>query len=289
MLSRGGIQLGPVWQGFDSSKNGSDSGSSDGAAFLMELKPFWKTFGKTASPWIEVVQCLNCSFLFFFFSPFSYFLFSSSFLFLSLFPLLSFLFTPLSIRPHGLTYPSARDREVFALPPLPAHAPLLRASTSRPRQLRTASSRLAPPLLGASARFRQRLRPAPPRRSLRLASSRLACPPPRALLALSFTGRPLHRGKGVKGRRSQLEPRFRGSTSPVEVVRGSTGSSMAGTAPPRPVWQGSAWSPSWSPFWSPAKHPLNFNRRILPYIFFQPCISCYVHRKKSLLPPSQKE
>jgi hypothetical protein len=31
---------GPVWQGSGSSKNGSGSGSSDGAAFLMELKPF---------------------------------------------------------------------------------------------------------------------------------------------------------------------------------------------------------------------------------------------------------
>jgi hypothetical protein len=41
--------FGPVWQGFGSSKNGSGSGSFGGVAFLMELKPFWKTFGKTAS------------------------------------------------------------------------------------------------------------------------------------------------------------------------------------------------------------------------------------------------
>jgi hypothetical protein len=41
---------GPVWQGTGSSKNSSGSGSSGGAAFLMERKPFWKTFGKTASP-----------------------------------------------------------------------------------------------------------------------------------------------------------------------------------------------------------------------------------------------
>jgi hypothetical protein len=40
----------PLWQGSGSSKNGSGSGSSGGAAFLMEPKPFWKTFGKTASP-----------------------------------------------------------------------------------------------------------------------------------------------------------------------------------------------------------------------------------------------
>jgi len=29
-----------VWQGSDSSKNSSGSGSSDGAAFLVELEPF---------------------------------------------------------------------------------------------------------------------------------------------------------------------------------------------------------------------------------------------------------
>ena len=32
--------LGPVWQGSGSSKNSSDSGSSDGAASLVELEPF---------------------------------------------------------------------------------------------------------------------------------------------------------------------------------------------------------------------------------------------------------
>jgi len=31
---------GPVWQGFGSSKNSSGSGSSDGAASLVELEPF---------------------------------------------------------------------------------------------------------------------------------------------------------------------------------------------------------------------------------------------------------
>jgi len=40
--------IGPVWQGSGSSENGSGSGSSEGAAPLEELKPFWKTFGKTA-------------------------------------------------------------------------------------------------------------------------------------------------------------------------------------------------------------------------------------------------
>jgi len=32
--------LGPVWQGFGSSKNSSGSGSSDGAVSLVELEPF---------------------------------------------------------------------------------------------------------------------------------------------------------------------------------------------------------------------------------------------------------
>ena len=43
------IYYGPVWEGFGSSKNSSGSGSSDGAAFLVELEPFQKMFGKTAS------------------------------------------------------------------------------------------------------------------------------------------------------------------------------------------------------------------------------------------------
>jgi hypothetical protein len=43
-------ELGSVWQGSGSSKNGFGSGYFGGVAFLMELKSFWKTFGKTASP-----------------------------------------------------------------------------------------------------------------------------------------------------------------------------------------------------------------------------------------------
>jgi len=42
--------LGPVWQSSGSSKNGSGSGSSSGAVSLVELEPFCKPFGKTASP-----------------------------------------------------------------------------------------------------------------------------------------------------------------------------------------------------------------------------------------------
>jgi len=37
--------VGPVWQGSGSSENGSGSGSSEEAASLEELKPFWKMFG----------------------------------------------------------------------------------------------------------------------------------------------------------------------------------------------------------------------------------------------------
>ena len=42
--------VGPVWQGSGSSKNGSGSGSSGGAVSLVELEPFSKIFGKTVSP-----------------------------------------------------------------------------------------------------------------------------------------------------------------------------------------------------------------------------------------------
>jgi len=41
--------LGLVWQSSGSSKNSSGSSSSGGAASLVELEPFSKTFGKTAS------------------------------------------------------------------------------------------------------------------------------------------------------------------------------------------------------------------------------------------------
>jgi hypothetical protein len=44
------IVLGPVLQSSGSSKNGSDSDSFGGVAFLMELKLFWKTFDKMTSP-----------------------------------------------------------------------------------------------------------------------------------------------------------------------------------------------------------------------------------------------
>jgi hypothetical protein len=50
-------------------------------------------------------------------------------------------------------------------------------------------------------------------------------------------------GKAVKGRRSRMEPRFRGSASPVEALCGSATSSIPIDAVEHPVWQGSAWKP----------------------------------------------
>jgi len=49
MLDRQVMDQGSVWQGFGSTKNGSGSGFSGGAASLMELEPFCKAFGQTAS------------------------------------------------------------------------------------------------------------------------------------------------------------------------------------------------------------------------------------------------
>jgi hypothetical protein len=60
-----------------------------------------------------------------------------------------------------------------------------------------------------------------------------------------------------------VEPRFRGSASPVEALCGSTTSSIHGAAVRPPVWQGSAWSRSWSSFWSPAKQGLSFCKKSL--------------------------
>jgi len=58
------VYIGPVWQGSGSSENGSGSGSSEGATPLEELKPFWKTFGKTAPSvfveWMEEGECPYC-------------------------------------------------------------------------------------------------------------------------------------------------------------------------------------------------------------------------------------
>jgi hypothetical protein len=48
--ARAGTGALPKRPGSRSSKNGSGFGSSGGVAFLMKLKPFWKPYGKTASP-----------------------------------------------------------------------------------------------------------------------------------------------------------------------------------------------------------------------------------------------
>jgi hypothetical protein len=95
--------LGPVWQGSGSSKNGSGSGSSGGAAFLMELKPFWKMFGKTTAPVGSRCKMSKLPFLIFF--PFLYFPFFF-FLFLLLFPLLSLSIHPPPSSPYPLPPPS---------------------------------------------------------------------------------------------------------------------------------------------------------------------------------------
>jgi len=44
------MYIGSIWQSSVSFKNSSGSGSSGGAASLVELELFWETFGKTASP-----------------------------------------------------------------------------------------------------------------------------------------------------------------------------------------------------------------------------------------------
>jgi hypothetical protein len=63
-ITKGSAIFGSVLQGYGSSKNDSGSSLSGGAVFLVKLKPFWKTFGKTASPifhgWIKEVICPIC-------------------------------------------------------------------------------------------------------------------------------------------------------------------------------------------------------------------------------------
>jgi hypothetical protein len=51
-----------------------------------------------------------------------------------------------------------------------------------------------------------------------------------------------------------MEPRFRGSTSPVEALCGFTTGFTPEATLLHTVWQGSAWSRS--SFWSPAKQGL---------------------------------
>jgi hypothetical protein len=55
-------------------------------------------------------------------------------------------------------------------------------------------------------------------------------------------------GRGTVGRkgRSRLEPRKRGSSSPLEAARGSSSSSTPGAGANFTVWQGSSRSRPWS-------------------------------------------
>jgi hypothetical protein len=114
------------------------SGFSDGVEAILEN--VWQN-GFTC--WIEVVKCQNCPFLFFFFFPFSYFLFPLL-LFSSLFPLLFPFspFSPLFIHPHDLTYPSTTVRSSPCL----HRRRLLSSSTPPPRQLHPADGSAPPPL-----------------------------------------------------------------------------------------------------------------------------------------------
>jgi hypothetical protein len=59
------------------------------------------------------------------------------------------------------------------------------------------------------------------------------------------------RRPGQSSRQNRMEPHFRGSASPMEVLCGSTTGFTLGAAVLHTVWKGSAWSRSWSSFWSP--------------------------------------
>jgi hypothetical protein len=54
-----------------------------------------------------------------------------------------------------------------------------------------------------------------------------------------------------------MEPRFRGSASPVKTLCGSTTNSIPGAAVRPPVWQGFTWSRSQGSFWSLDKQALS--------------------------------
>jgi hypothetical protein len=136
---------------------------------------------------------------------------------------------------------------------------------------------LPPPVGPSSPASRPPLRRAPPPAGPSSLRPPAPCPavtlpapsPPRATPFLCLRPAPARstRGKAVKGRRSQMEPHFRGSASPVEALCGSTTGFTPGAASFRTVWQGSAWSQSQSSFWSPAKQGLTpFFRQMLTYM-----------------------
>jgi hypothetical protein len=68
-----------------------------------------------------------------------------------------------------------------------------------------------------------------------------------------------------KRRRSRMEPRKRGSTSPLKAARGSIAGSTPGAGAISTVWQGSGRSRSWSCSWSPIKQGLNMTFQVINF------------------------
>jgi hypothetical protein len=70
-----------------------------------------------------------------------------------------------------------------------------------------------------------------------------------------------------------MEPRKRGSTSPLKVARGSIADFTPGAGAISTVWQGSERSRSWSYSWSPAKQGLNVTLTIFNMVNIYRCCS----------------
>jgi hypothetical protein len=66
-----------------------------------------------------------------------------------------------------------------------------------------------------------------------------------------------------------MEPRKRGSTSPLKAARGSIAGSTPGAGAISTVWQGSGRSRSWSCSWSPTKQGLTLLQYLLVFIFLE--------------------
>jgi hypothetical protein len=128
---------------------------------------------------------------------------------------------------------------------LPSSAPpprVLASSSPLPASPASAGGSAPPRLLTPRPAFGRHLHPLPSAAPPRLLTPRLhrRCPASSRFACPILHWGPCTGGKGVKRRQGRLESRFCGSTSPMEVVRGSTDSSMAGAVPLHPVWQGSA-------------------------------------------------
>jgi hypothetical protein len=197
------------------------------------------------------------------------------FFFFSLFPSPpSSPLLPLSVRPtRSAAIHPRREVAPSQLPPPsappPRPTPPDSADATACRCLLPSSAAPAPPP-GPPPRPHWRLlpfsaspapRPAPPaparlHRGLRPASASSLLPSVAAAATRATCGATVG-----KGGRSRVEPRNRGSTSPSEAARCSSGSSTHGAVAKPTVWEGSAWSRSWSRSRSPPKQALT--RRIL--------------------------